>query len=77
MPGSLKSDQRLIETVRLPVRLCLTPIAGMSGQAEKNLVTAEILCALVSISPASSRSADERQTDGPVVGFVGRVLAVG
>src|SRR5712671_6379879 len=48
----------------------------MSRQAEENLVTAEILCALVSISTASSGCAQERQTDRPIVGFIGSVLAV-
>src|SRR5205085_7899421 len=37
---TLKSEQRLIESISLPVSLRLPPIAGVTSEAEKNFVPA-------------------------------------
>ena len=43
MLRALKRDQRLIQTLRLPVSLCATPIAGMRRETVNDLMPSPIL----------------------------------
>src|SRR5713226_5891818 len=72
-----ESDKRLIEAISLPVGLRLPPVAGVASEAERNLMTTEVLCALIRIATTRSRRAHQRQPERLVVRFVRGVLAIG
>src|SRR5215204_5238302 len=79
MLRTLKSDQRLIETLRLPVSLLPTPITGMRSEAVNKLVPPPILCRLVSVTGSwpNPGSAQQGQAKCFIVRLVRAVLAVG
>src|SRR2546429_158083 len=77
MRRTLKSNQRLIESICLPVALRLTPITGVAREPKQNFMTADVLSALVCITAARSRGADERQSDRLIIRFVRSVFAIG
>ena len=64
MRRALKSNQRLIESVRLPVGLRITPITRVARQSEQNFMTANVLSALICITAARSRRAGVRNGTG-------------
>ena len=59
MFGTLKGNQRIIQTIRLPVRLSFSPISGVSDETKQNVVMAKILRSLIGIAAAGSWSSDE------------------
>src|SRR5262249_16604175 len=65
-----------MEGIGLPVGLRLTPVTGVSGEAERNLMMTNVLRALIRITAAGARRADERETNRLVIRFVRGVLAV-
>ena len=77
MCGTLKSDQRLIEAIGLPVGLRVTPIPRVSRQAEDDFVAAKVLGALIRKTAARSGRADKSQTNRLVVRLVRTILAIG
>src|ERR1700730_1154807 len=77
MFGSFKGDERIVQTLRLPVGLALPPAGGMPGESVNKLVMSNILRTLVGVSTARSRRADQSQANGVVVRFVRSVLAIG
>ena len=56
MLRALKREQRLIQTLRLPVSLFATPITGMCSETVDKLMAAPILSCLVGIARAWSNS---------------------
>src|SRR5438270_3530197 len=76
MRRTLKSNQRLIESIRLPVGLRLTPITGVAREPEQNFMTTNVLSALVCITAARSWGADERQSDRLIIRFVRSIFAI-
>src|SRR5437763_3713370 len=77
MSGTLKSDQRLIQPVSLPIRLRLPPIIRVTGEPKKNLVMANVLRALISVTAARARRANECHSQCLIVRLVRCVLAIG
>src|SRR5690349_11066269 len=73
----LEGNQRIIQTLRLPIGLTGAPVAIVTSQSEDDIVMAEVLRALIVISPARAGSANEGEADGVVVRFIGCVLAIG
>src|SRR2546422_3155101 len=77
MRRTLKSNQRLIESIRLPVGLRLTPITGVARKSEQNFMTANVLSALIRVATARAGRANQRQADRLIVRFIRSILAVG
>src|ERR1700722_11461590 len=77
MFGGNEGDEGLVEALGLPVGLRLAPIGGVAGDSEDEFVMAKILRGLVGITAASAGGANEGETDGVIVGFVGSVFAIG
>src|SRR5690242_3321555 len=79
MLRTLKRKQRLIQTLRLPVRLVFTIIRAVSCESVNELVTSPILRRLIRITRArtDARRAQQRQAQRVVVGFVRTIFAVG
>jgi len=74
--GCLKSDERSIQSLPLPVRLAVAPTRGVSGNTVNEFVMSYILRALVGIPAARARRANQRQSNGMVVWFIRSVLAI-
>src|ERR1700738_4840493 len=74
-PG--EGDEGRIEAICLPIGVIVAPTISMSGETEKNVVPAYVLCSLIRITATSSRRAYQSQPQSLVVGFVGTILAVG
>ena len=79
-----EGDERVAETVGLPVGLRLTPSIRMPGQAKDKFVMSPVLVGLVAIPlrppifwRRHARRAEKRQPDRMVVRFVRAILAVG
>src|SRR5439155_13298829 len=77
MRRALKSNQRLIESIRLPVGLRLTPIACVTRESEQNFMAANVLSALICITTARSRCAEKRQADRLIIRFIRSIFAIG
>src|SRR5271157_1407410 len=71
-----EGNERLVETVGLPIGLALAPISRVSGQAVYELVMTQILRALVVIASAGAGCADQGEAKRVVIGLVGAVLAI-
>ena len=77
MFGSFKSDERIVQALRLPVGLALAPVGGVPGDSVDELVMSNILRALVGVSAARAGRANQGEPNGVVVRLVRSVLAVG
>src|SRR5437016_14118625 len=77
MGRTLKSEQRLIESISLPVSLRLPPITGVTSEAKKNFVPADVLRSLIGVPATCAGRANQSQSQCVFVGFVGGVLAIG
>src|SRR5438128_8066252 len=73
---AFESDQRLIQTIGLPVSPRFAPIVAVSGQTEQDFVSAQILRSLIGIGAASSRRAQQSQTQSFVIWFIRSILTV-
>src|SRR5713101_4226737 len=75
---TFKRDQRLIQTLRLPVSLLCSPVARMRGEAIHKLMVTQVLRGLIAVTRAwaETRRAHERKPQGVIIGFVGSVLAI-
>src|ERR1700677_4465777 len=80
----LEGDQRIAETIGLPIRLCLLPTSSVSRQTEYEFVMAPVLVCLVAIRRRTSirgrlhsGRAQKRQPDGMVIWLVRAVLVFG
>src|SRR5713226_6143803 len=73
---AFERDQRLIQTIRLPVSPAFAPVVRVAGEPKQNFMMAQILSSLVGIATASSRRADQSQPQSFVVRFIGCVLTV-
>src|SRR6267378_2406204 len=73
---AFESDQRLIQTVSLPVGPRFAPIVAVSSQTEQDFVSAQVLSSLIGIGATSSRRAQQRQPQSFVVRFIRGVLTV-
>src|SRR2546422_3824383 len=76
MRRTFERNKWLIESIGLPIRPGLTPVAGVTGEAERDFVMAQVLSALVRIAAARSRRAQQRQPQRLVVRLVRSVLAI-
>src|SRR5688572_13900133 len=78
MLRALKSDQRLIETLRLPIGLLSTPVTPMCRKTVNKLMPPPILRRLIGITCAwcNSWGAKQRQTKCLVVRLVRTVLGI-
>src|SRR5438132_9506983 len=76
MRRTLKSNQRLIEPVGLPIGLGLTPIAGVTCESKKYFMAPNILRALIRITTTRSGCANKRQSKRLVIRFVRSILTV-
>src|SRR5690348_1417236 len=74
---SLEGNQRIVQALRLPIGLAGAPVSIVTGESENDVVVTEVLRALIVISPARARSANQREADGVVVRLIGCVLAIG
>src|SRR6516162_5681335 len=76
-----KCDQWLIEALRLPIGFLRTPVAGVAGQTEDEVVVPPVLRGLVAVGAAVAASkaggVDQREAQGVVIRFVGAVFTVG
>ena len=70
MRGRLKRDEWIIEALRLPVGLALSPVAVMPSDSKYEFVMADILRALIRVAAASARSANQREANSVIVWFV-------
>ena len=77
MSGGLESDERIVQALRLPVRLTLPPACSVPSDTVDELVMSDILRALIWITAARSGSADQREPDGVVVRLIRSVFAIG
>src|SRR5205823_3181787 len=73
---TLKSDQRLIQSISLPVGLRLPPITCMTREPEKNFVATNVLGPLICITAARAGRANQGESQRLVIRFVGRVLTI-
>src|SRR5438552_674170 len=80
MARTLEGNQRLIETLRLPIGLLLPPVARMTSQTIDQFVMAPVLRGLIgvrsSVAFTDAGRADESEVDGFVVRFIRTVLAI-
>ena len=81
---ALEGDERIAETIRLPVGLRFAPTAGVPCQAEYEFVMTPVLVCLIGVSLRTSIGgrlhsgrAQKRQPDGMVIRLVGAVLEFG
>src|SRR5260370_30918920 len=78
MPIALKSDERLIQALRLPISLLFAPVAPMRGEAIHEFMMTQVLRRLIAVTCTwtEARRAHQRQANRSVVRFVGSVLAI-
>src|SRR5882724_3684180 len=72
---TFKSDQRLIQTIGLPISLFNAPII-VTGNPEQDLMPADVLRSLVYITAPSSRSANQSQSQCLIIRLIRSILTV-
>src|SRR5207302_10107530 len=81
MCGGLKGDERLIQTVPLPVCLFFTPVARVAGKTIDEFMVSPVLGGLVTVEPSVAVSkagrVDQSQAQRIVVRLVGAIFAIG
>src|SRR5215469_11634164 len=76
MTRGLERNQRLIQSLALPVGLFVSPTARMSGDAIHEFVMADVLSCLIGISARNAGGTDQGKADGIVIRLVGAILAI-
>ncbi len=70
MLRGFESDERIVKALRLPIRLRLAPVGGMTGDSVNEFVMSDILCALVGITTARAWGTNQSKPDRMVIRFI-------
>src|SRR5579884_1857608 len=73
----VEGKQRRIQPVSLPIGVALAPIAFVRGQPKNDFMVADVLRALVLVSAASSRRANQSEANSVIAWLIGAVFLIG